>query len=164
MKIKAYIESGVLETFVLGSASDQEVQELLYMKAKHPEVNEALQQLEQDMEKLAGNIAMTPPPHLWNRIEEEINALIPRPEVTPARYTERNYESDTRTNGKDDQYIEVEGSSTHIRVHKSWRWVLAAIFVLGKIFLAFAIYFYLENRQAQEQLKELKTELKQHVK
>jgi predicted MFS family arabinose efflux permease len=48
-----------------------------------------------------------------------------------------------------------------MRIHKIWRWVFAAVFVLGKIFLGFAIYFYLENRQAQLQLKELKTELRQ---
>jgi hypothetical protein len=35
---------------------------------------------------------------------------------------------------------------------------------LGKIFLASAIYFYLENRQAREQINELKLELKQKIK
>jgi predicted MFS family arabinose efflux permease len=48
-----------------------------------------------------------------------------------------------------------------MRVHKVWRWVFAAVFILGKIFLAAAIYFYLENRQAQENIKELKQQLRQ---
>jgi uncharacterized protein YpmS len=50
-----------------------------------------------------------------------------------------------------------------MRVHKTWKWVFAAVFVLGKIFLACAIYFYLENRQAQQQVKELKSELSQKL-
>jgi uncharacterized protein YpmS len=48
-----------------------------------------------------------------------------------------------------------------MRIHKNWKWVFAAVFILGKIFLAFAIYFYLENRQTQLQLNDLKTELRQ---
>ena len=46
-------------------------------------------------------------------------------------------------------------------VHKAWRWILAAIFVLGKIFLGFAIFYYLESRQAHEQIIELKEQLRQ---
>lgn len=62
---------------------------------------------------------------------------------------------------KNGEFIEVQGLSSHMRVHKLWRWVLAAIFILGKIFLGFAIYYYLESKQAHEQIQELKMELKQ---
>ena len=162
--MKDYIESGALEVFVMGCATDEEVQELMYMKAKYPEVNEALKQLETDMEKMAQNMAMIPPPGTWDKIDDEINDLILREERQNKPVQFRT--SDNGYNGQPkapatDQYIEVEGASSHMRLHKSWRYVFAAIFVLGKIFLGFAIYFYLENRQAQEQLKELKTEVKE---
>lgn len=161
--IKTYIESGILETYVLGSASEDEVQELLYMKTKYPEVNEALEQLEIDMEKMAMHMAMMPPPSVWNKIEQEINDLIPSPDAKPTRYKERNGYQEYRTpnNNNGQQFIEVESESSHMRIHKSWKMVFAAVFVLGKIFLGFAIYFYLENRQAQQQLQELKTEMRQ---
>lgn len=162
--MKDYIESGALEVFIMGCATDEEVKELMYMKAQYPEVNEALKQLEADMEKMALNMALTPPPGTWDKIEDEINDLILREERQnkPVQFRP----SDNGYNGQPkspvaDQYIEVEGASSHMRLHKSWRYVFAAVFVLGKIFLGFAIYFYLENRQAQEQLKELKTEIKE---
>ncbi|WP_316818608.1 hypothetical protein [Pedobacter nyackensis] len=64
-------------------------------------------------------------------------------------------------NGNNDVFLEVHGPSSHMRVHKIWRWVLAAIFVLGKVFLGFAIFYYLESKQAEAQIHELKMELMQ---
>ncbi|AYL94084.1 hypothetical protein [Mucilaginibacter celer] len=162
--MKDYIDSGILEVFVMGAATEEEVRELMYMKAKYPEVNEALKQLEADMEKVAMNMAIVPPPGTWDKIEDEINDLIRREErlnkPVQFRTSDNGYNRQQKT-APADQYIEVEGASSHMRLHKSWRYVFAAIFVLGKIFLGFAIYFYLENRQAQEQIKELKSEVKE---
>ena len=164
MRVEDYIESGILETFVMGAASDDEIKELMFMKARFPQVNDALQQLELDMEVLAHNMAIEPPPNTWGKIEQEINDIILRNKTIPEKFTERQggdddfNKSKPRNNGH--QYIEVEAESNHMRIHKNWKWVFAGIFVLGKIFLACAIYFYLENRQAQQQLQELKTELR----
>ena len=158
-----YIDSGVLEAYVTGTATDAEVKELMYMKAQYPEVKFALNQLELDMEHLAQHMAVSPPARTWDKISESIDELILRPEVDPEQYQagkeEHNYQN-FKTNN-DPHFIEVESESSHMKVHKAWKWVFAAVFVLGKIFLGTAIYFYLENRQAQLQLKELKTELMQ---
>lgn len=159
--MKEYIDSGILEVFVMGAATDEEVKELMYMKAKYPEVDEALKQLETDMEKIAANMAVAPPPGTWDRIEDEINDLIRREETQPVKFrTDHGYNNSEKA-APAEQFISVESESNHMRLHKSWRWVFAAVFVLGKIFLGFAIYFYLENRQAQQQLQELKTEVKE---
>lgn len=165
MRVEDYIESGILETFVMGAASDDETKELMFMKARFPEVDEALQQLELDMELLARNMAITPPPNTWGKIEQEINDIILRDKANPEKFTQKQRGNDDFNQSKQynngHQYIEVEAESSHMKIHKNWKWVLAGIFVLGKIFLACAIYFYLENRQAQQQLQELRTELKQ---
>jgi hypothetical protein len=161
--IQQYINSGALEAYVTGSASEQEVKELLYMKANYPEVNIALQELEKDMELIAQQMAVTPPARTWNRISDTIDELILRQTSDPDQFTERqdtNYKDFTKPD-TGPQYIEVEAESNHMKVHKTWKWVFIAVFVLSKIFLACAIYFYLENRQAQLQLKEIKTELQQ---
>jgi hypothetical protein len=158
-----YINSGILEAYVTGSASEQEVQELLYMKATYPEVGKALAELELDMEMIASHMAVMQPPGTWDKISGSIDDLIVRPVTEPEPYRPRQQEQ-TYNNSHmhtGPQYIEVEGESSHMRIHKAWRWVFAAVFVLGKIFLGCAIYFYLENRQAQIQMQELKTELKQ---
>lgn len=161
--IQQYINSGILEAYVTGSASEQEVQELLYMKAKYPEVNIALQELETDMELLAQSMAVTPPAHTWGKISDSIDEIILRQKNDPEPFTQRE-ETKYKDFSKPDNgphYIEVEAENSHMKVHKAWKWVFAAVFILGKIFLGFAIYFYLENRQAQQQLNELKTELRQ---
>ncbi len=164
MKIEDYIESGVLETFVMGVASEDETRELMYMKARFPEVNEALTQLEVDMERIAQNMAIAPPPNTWHKIEQEINDIILREATLPEKLAKQHGYEDfngNKTHNNEHQYIEVEAESSHMKIHKNWKLVFAAVFILGKIFLGCAIYFYLENRQAQQQLLELKTELKQ---
>lgn len=158
VKINEYIESGILEAYLLGSASESEKKELLYLKAKHPQIQNALYHLETDMEYMAQMMAINPPPAVWNRIETEINELVKTPQFnaltvddTPGRNNKKGHKSP--------DFIEVEGSSSHMRIHKLWRWVLLGIFILGKIFLAFAIYFYLQNRQQDDQIKQLKAEI-----
>jgi hypothetical protein len=159
-----YIDSGILEAYVTGSATEAEVQELMYMKAQYPEINFALQQLELDMEHIAHQMAVAPPERTWDKISDTIDELILRPDYDPKHYTQdredNNYQNFKQT-GNGSQFIEVESESSHMKVHKSWKWIFAGVFVLGKIFLACAIYFYLENRQARLQIKDLKTELRQ---
>ncbi|QXV65714.1 hypothetical protein INP83_01050 [Mucilaginibacter sp. 21P] len=159
--IHQYINSGILEAYVTGSASETEVEELLRMKARHPEVNIALQELEADMEFLAGRMAVMPPARTWDKISDEIDEIMLREKKEVSKFRPANQPTEETIPPAGPTYIEVEGASSHMRINKAWRWVFAAVFVLGKIFLAFAIYFYLENRQAQTQLNELKTEIQQ---
>jgi hypothetical protein len=162
MNIKEYIASGIIEAYVMGSASETETHELLYLKAHYPQIEEALEEVENDMERIAQYMAVPPPPNIWERIEDSLNELVVTPEYEPLQKSHR-FEQDghdfKRANSQ--QFIEVEAESSHIRVHKTWKWVFAAVFILSKIFLICSIYFYLENRQAQQQIQQLKTELKQ---
>lgn len=161
MKIKQYIESGVLESYVLGSASDEEIRELLQLKNQYPEINDALVEIELDMERLAQHIAIPPPPNMLARIEDGINGLIAAPEVLPeVKEADNGYRRYDTPKGN--QFIEVESESNHMRIHKAWRLVFAGVFVLGKIFLVGFIYYYLSNKQAQEQIQQLKTEVQQY--
>ncbi len=161
MKIKEYIESGVLESYVLGSTSEEETRELLRLKKQYPEVKDALFELELDMERLAQHISIPPPPNMLTRIEDGINGLIEVPETLP-EVKEANPGYNRYDNNKGNQFIEVESESSHMRIHKAWRYVFAAVFVLGKIFLIGFIYYYLSNKQAQEQIQQLKAEVQQY--
>lgn len=158
MEIREYIESGILETYVLGVATQEEAKELERLKTSYPEINDALTQLEIDLENIAQQMAITPPPALWNKIEDQILDDLIKRNNAPAVRIQANNKNNQYTAPPQNNFIEVEGRSSHMRIHKAWRWVFAAVFVLGKIFLAFAIYYYLENRQLTQQLKELKLE------
>ncbi len=141
----------------MGAASEHEEVELLQLKKDYPRIQRALDELEIDMERIASYMAVTPPPRLWNKIEDNINELVITPNLKPIRKVEEDIKQEADT---EPQYISVESETTHMRIHKAWKWVFAAVFILGKVFLGFAIYYYLENRQAKEQIQELKTELK----
>jgi len=160
MKTQEYIESGVLELYVLGAATDAEAKELLYFKEHYPEIQKALYELEIDMERAAQQMAIMPPPGTWEKIEDRIHELAKIPEYEPLKFKKDTNGNHNGSNS--DNFIEVEAQSSQIRVHKNWKWVFGAVFVLSKVFLACAIYFYLENRQAQQQIQELKTELRTH--
>ncbi|OKS88454.1 hypothetical protein [Mucilaginibacter polytrichastri] len=161
MNIQNYIDSGILEIYVLGSASEAETQELLDYKEKFPEVKQALFELETDMERIAQQMAIKPPPTTWLKIQENLNELIEMPEPEPLRLKQLGEPQEPYQKKRDQQFIEVESESSQMRLHKSWRWVFAAVFVLSKIFLGCTIYFYLENRQINRELQELRTEVKQ---
>ena len=159
MEIKEIINSGILETYVMGIATEQEIEQVLYYKKQYPEFKAALLEVELDLERLALSNSIQPPAGTLQKIEEQINELQLREKALrkPIDYEQPKYEAKEPRNA----YIEVESVSNHMKIHKAWRWVFAAVFVLGKIFLGFAIYYYLENRQAQLQINELKQEIKQ---
>lgn len=161
MEIKEYIESGALEAYVMGSASDLEIEELLSLKAQYPEVKEALTEVEEDLERIARNMAISPPPGTWMKIEKEINELTKQPGFKEMKITSVPKKGGSTKDESTGDFVEVHGPSSHMRVHKIWRWILAAIFILGKIFLGFAIFYYLESKQAHEQIIELKQQLRQ---
>lgn len=66
--VKAYIESGVLELYVLGEVSHDERVEVEAMALKHPAVKAELAEIEASMERFAGEYAVEPPAGLRNRV------------------------------------------------------------------------------------------------
>jgi hypothetical protein len=145
----------------MGSLSEREEQEVLRMKQQYPEIKQALSELESDIEHLAMQMAVPPPPAVWHRIEGEMNALVEtrEAEVVPFHKLKEKYAREEKKS--DQQYIEVEAQSEYIKVHRLWRWAFIAVFILGKIFLATAIYFYLENKHNQQEVNELKARVSQ---
>jgi len=61
LDIKAYIESGVIESYVLGMAEAQEAAELEQLSHQYPEIRNAIDAFEAALEKTALANAMPPP-------------------------------------------------------------------------------------------------------
>ncbi|WP_412466120.1 hypothetical protein [Pedobacter sp. KLB.chiD] len=163
MEINKIIESGLMETYVMGIATEEEVQKVLSLKKEYPAFKDALEKLEYDMELLAQSMGIEPPAGTLAKIEHEINEIQRQNQVVQTAFNSEYSYDKPRQENKQEKYIEVESESNQMRVNKAWKWVFIAVFVLGKIFLACAIYFYLENRQVKEQIKELKIEIKQNM-
>jgi anti-sigma-K factor RskA len=73
--IQQYISSGIIEAYVLGIASDEEVRELELLSAQHPEVVAAIEAQQQLMEDFSSSYTLAPPPGLkeqiWAELEKE---------------------------------------------------------------------------------------------
>lgn len=69
---KAYIETGILELYVLGQLSAQERQEVEEMAVHYPEVKEEINAIEAAMEQYAVNHAIQPAAGLEKQIFEKI--------------------------------------------------------------------------------------------
>lgn len=75
MDIQQFISSGIIEAYVLGMASEEEVRELETLSALHPEVAAALAEVQQSMGDYALLHAVQPPAGLkeeiWSALEKE---------------------------------------------------------------------------------------------
>jgi anti-sigma-K factor RskA len=69
---KAYIESGILELYVLGELNEQEQHEVEAMAAQYPEVKQEISAIELAMEEYAIQHAVQPSLGLENKILEKI--------------------------------------------------------------------------------------------
>lgn len=66
--VKAYIESGILELYVLGDVTPEEKLQVEAMAANHPAIKAELDEIESSMESYAEEMAIEPPQHLRNKI------------------------------------------------------------------------------------------------
>ncbi len=74
MDINSYIASGILESYVLGSATPEEIAEVEQMAIKYPEIKAELRTIEEALESYAFKNAVEPPAHLKNQIWSAIVA------------------------------------------------------------------------------------------
>ncbi len=77
MDIQSFIQSGLLEAYVMGQCTAQERAEVERMAAAHPEVRAELDAIERALEKVAQANAVPPPAGLRDQILERIQAEPP---------------------------------------------------------------------------------------
>lgn len=70
--IQDYIDSGILEQFVLGLTTSEQNEEILYYKNQHPEILEALQQIENTLEQFGSAFAQPMPQAIKQNVLNEI--------------------------------------------------------------------------------------------
>ena len=121
MNTKKYIESGMIETCILGLASEDEYREFESLCIQYPEIMEARSAFELALEDQLMKKTITPPAYLKEKIWLTLNP----PAVGVINMNERKYQ-------------------TPVRSMNVWKLVAAACFVL----LAGAVYwaFYNNNR------------------
>lgn len=75
MDIKEYIESGIIESYVLGFASPQEIREVECLSAIYPEIKNELTLQQTNVEKFVETISVNPPSELKEQIFAKIKDI-----------------------------------------------------------------------------------------
>jgi anti-sigma-K factor RskA len=125
VNVKEYISSGIIESYVLGLATDAERQEFEAMCAAHTEVQEARIQFELNLENALLQQAVPPP----QQVKENIFATISQSSLP---------------------VVETEETSAPVRRMSFWKIAAAASVVLlaGASFWAYSLYT--QNRELQQ--------------
>ncbi|MGX5817241.1 anti-sigma factor [Chitinophaga lutea] len=82
MKIQAYIESGIIESYVFGLASEREAAEVERLMRECPEVARAVTKCTSDMERLLARYAVEPPAEVREKLYDWIANHRPPPPHT----------------------------------------------------------------------------------
>lgn len=111
--VKEYIASGILETVVLGLASDQETREVNCMSHIYPEIKAELIAIEQAYEKMAVESAVDPAPHVKTAV---LAALANEVQLTAENNSEAR--------------IVALPIDSETKKSNPWKWLAAACVVL----------------------------------
>ena len=84
MNVKEYIESGIIESYVMGLANEQERAEFERLCAQYPELVEARRKFEERLEGYASENAVPPPPEVKVKVLEAIGTNRSHAETAPS--------------------------------------------------------------------------------
>ena len=153
MNIQQYIASGIIESYVLGLASPDEADQLERLLPFYPELQAAVSDFGFQVELFAIQNEIPPPAGSFSKIQDRWRDL---PVVkSPVRSSGKGSNSK-----KESEYVPVRESSTHIRVHKYWRIAFIVVFILSKLLLFGFIYFLLQYRHAERDLRAMQDQQK----
>ncbi|MBS1664501.1 MAG: anti-sigma factor [Bacteroidetes bacterium] len=82
MNLKDYIQSGIIESYVMGLASESERAEFEQLCTQHPELVAARRKFEEGLEEYASQQAVPPPPEVKVKVLEAIGDLSSRPQTS----------------------------------------------------------------------------------
>jgi hypothetical protein len=151
LEIREYIESGIIESYLLGLATHDEAVELQQLRRVFPELNSEIAMTERRLEKMAFADDLKPPAEVWNKITHRIR-----------------WEEENRHKSEEDRanytFINMQPRTDHmITVHKNWKYAFIVIFILSKIFLIGAIIlglkYYREMRDHRVRQQSAPTQL-----
>ena len=144
MDIKGYISSGIIESYVLGLASEEEVSILNCIRKNNVEVEQAIAEAEKTLEELADIQAMAMPVSLkediWNKLNAE--SLVASNDLSAGKETEIDKSRELNTK---------EDPSNIIAPRKSYNWAIAAS-VLLVLSVGANVLLYQQNNETKDKL------------
>jgi len=147
LDIKAYISSGIIESYVLGLASEEEVSILNCIRKNNVEVEQAIAEAEIALEQLADNQAIEMPMQLkqniWNRLVTE--NLVP---------SEGEEVIETQSDSSAGPHeVVVMNADKKAFVKRSYTWAIAASLLLA-VSIGTNIFLYQRKQESVNKLNQ----------
>ena len=136
MNVQEYISSGIVESYVLGLASEAERAEFEQRCAQFPELVAARREFEKELEQFASDHAVLPPVGVKVRFLEAIG----------------DESSRNRSSSNQPKIIAMENEKGSIRMHSGWSRFTAAASVILLIGLGWMIYQFNSLKGANDEL------------
>ncbi|MFY0253176.1 hypothetical protein ACDQ55_04395 [Chitinophaga sp. 30R24] len=154
MNITNYIESGIIERYLLGLTTPEQEEELLFLRKRHPLLDLEIRVREYQIEDRLQHEAVPPPAVLRDRILQRIEPGSGRHQN--GAWTSYNSYEHTNTN-RTTWHIPVEPFwNRRISVSVWWRCVVIVLVIFNMVLLASTWYFYHHAAQLEEVLIHLK--------
>jgi anti-sigma-K factor RskA len=145
VEIRDYIESGVIESYVLGLAEPEEVADLETLKEQHPEIQQAIDDFTTSLEEHAFKNAIAPPPEVKARLMANLaNDDLEMQGVNPL----------TVAYNRNDEH----SPQAPVRRMRTWSFAAAAAVVLLIVSAAGNIFLYNKYSNTKSQYQVLLTE------
>lgn len=153
MSKQELIESGILESHLMGLANEEEQELVAEMMLSDRELSEYVSDLEDDIKRYFSEGSVHPP--------EAVREIILLRSIREKK-GRNGFDSGETVNAS--EYLNVEVNDTHMKVHKLWRPAFIAVFILSKLFLIAGLYFYFKSLAQEEEIKKIKTEMQLNTK
>ncbi|MDP3394807.1 anti-sigma factor [Sediminibacterium sp.] len=141
MNTQEYIQSGIIESYVLGMASSAEVAELEQLCLQYPEIKKALNDFELALEANALSKAVTPPP----QVKKQIFAAL------QSNFVENENKAAENTKALASPLNEM----MVVKMNQPSRFLAAASIILLVISGGMNIYFYSKFKETTQQYQAL---------
>ncbi len=148
MSKQDFIESGILESHLMGLANEEEQQLVAEMMLSDQGMSEYVNDLEVDIKRYFAEGSVPPP--------DAVREIILLRSIREKK-GRSSYNGGETLDAK--QYLDVEVNNTHMKVHKLWRPAFIAVFILSKIFLIAGLYFYFKSLAQEKEIEKIKTEM-----
>jgi len=125
LDVKKYIETGIIDDYLMGFVSEQERQEVLCLSKIYPEINEVLRSSENIMSTWAADFSEAPPAHLRAKI---LDNLPPQEELAEQDPTEQSEDKSELID-----FSELDSRKEETSKPNYWSYAAAIAFIFGAL-------------------------------
>jgi hypothetical protein len=141
LALREYIESGIIESYVLGFATAEEAAELLHLRKLYPELDTEISFVEARVERAVFADAVLPPVELKGTI------------IKPPGWSNFNAPPNGPDHNTAHTYINIQPQpNNYMRVSIWWRCAFIALCMLVMGLVASNYYFYTKYKQMEDML------------